>query len=536
MVTGRDDWRRARISRQHFSLLVLAIAAAAATIGSVLISLARPHPKPQPRLGAEVPVTAMALGLEPANNSPVLAADPDDPRFVVLANRLDAPDFGCALQASGDGGRGWLSVNPVPELPEGTEKCYGPEVAFDGEGNLYYLFIGLAGAGNRPVGAFLTTSADRGQTFSPPLRVLGPLNFGVRMAIDRSFGEKGRLHLVWLAATSSPALGGFGPPPNPIMAAHSDDAGRTFSKPVQVSESHRARVVAPALALGPDEAVYVAYYDMGDDALDYQGLEGQTWDGHWALVMAASSDGGRTFRPGSVVDDAVVPAERVMLVFTMPPPALIADGGHVCGAWTDARHGDADVLIRCSDNRGRSWSQARRVNDDAVGNGRSQYLPALSASAGQVHAIFLDRRDDADNLQTAAYYAASGNGGRSFGRNLKLSTEPFDPRIGQRYVHPAARGLVEIGSRLAVLSWRGSVVAAWPDTRNARSGMTEQDLFARHLELTGSRGDGAGRGAMGWGIIILAVGGFALASLLALRQRLNAKTAPVEPPISGSST
>lgn len=536
VVIGGHERRRSRIGRHHLSLPILAIAAAAASVGALLISLDAAHPKLQPRLGAEVPVTAMALGLEPANNSPILAADPNDPRFVVLANRLDAPDFGCALQLSGGGGGGWLSVNPVPELPAGVEKCYGPEVAFDDEGNLYYLFVGLAGAGNRPVGAFLTRSADRGQTFSPPLRVLGPLNFGVRMAIDRSLGDKGRVHLVWLAATSSPTLGGFGPPPNPIMSAHSDDGGRTFSKPVQVSDSDRSRVVAPALALGPEKAVYVAYYDLRDDALDYQGLEGEPWEGQWALVVAASSDGGRTFRRGSVVDDAIVPAERVMLVFTMPPPALAAEGPHLCGAWTDARHGDADVLIRCSHNRARSWSQARRVNDDAVSNGRNQYLPALSASSGRVHAVFLDRRDDAANLQTATYYAYSDDGGRSFGKNLKLSSEPFDPRIGQRYLHPAARGLVEIGSRLAVLAWRDSVLAAWPDTRNARSGMTEQDLFARHLELAGSRGDGARTEAMGWGLIILALGGFAFASLLAVRQRLDATRAPVEPGISTSST
>lgn len=47
-----------------------------------------------------------------------------------------------ALHVSGDGGRSWAPIDPVPELPVGAEKCYGPEVAFDRNGVLHYLFVG----------------------------------------------------------------------------------------------------------------------------------------------------------------------------------------------------------------------------------------------------------------------------------------------------------------------------------------------------------------------------------------------------------
>ncbi len=162
-------------------------AALCVLVGAALLvgALAKGGPTGPPRAEPEVPVTATNQGTAPANNSPVLAGDPTDPRFVVMANRLDAPDFDCALQVSGNGGRGWLTVRPVPQLPEGADKCYAPEVAFDGDGVLYYLFVGLAGAGNEPMGAFLT-SADRERTFAPLRQVLGPANFSVRMAIDPS--------------------------------------------------------------------------------------------------------------------------------------------------------------------------------------------------------------------------------------------------------------------------------------------------------------------------------------------------------------
>lgn len=441
------------------------------------------------RVVDEVAVTAMHQGVEFANNSPSIVVDPTEARFVVIANRLDAPDFGCALQVSGDSGRTWVTADPVPKLPEGAEKCYAPEVAFDARGTLYYLFVGLAGPGNRPMGAFLVTSADRGHSFTAPRQMLGPLNFAVRMAIDPHLGDAGRIHLVWIKATSDPSLGGFGPPPNPILAAHSDDGGRTFSEPVQVSGRARERVVAPALTLGPDHAVHVAYYDLGRDAVDYQGLEGAVWEEPWSLVLNSSFDRGGMFADDRVVDDGIMPPERVMLIFTMPPPTLAAGAdGLVCAGWTDARHGDADALARCSRDRGRIWDSAQRLNDDPMGNGARQYLPRLSLSPeGRLDAVFFDRRDDPRNVLNHVYLTHSTDDGRSFAPNHRISSEASDTRIGQEYANASAKGQYEIGSRLGLLSLRDRAVAAWPDTRHSVPPTTSQDLFSATVILPAPR-------------------------------------------------
>jgi len=461
----------------------------------------------KPGVAMEMPLTSMNLPFQPSNNSPLLFADPTEPRFVVLAQRLDAPDFSCALDLSGDGGRRWAPANPVPQLPPGAEKCYAPEVAFDRLGRLYYLFVGLAGKGNEPMGAFLTHSDDRGRTFSPPTQVLGPLNFAVRMAIDPGLGARGRLHLVWVHATSDPGVGSFGPPPNPILASYSDDGGHRFSKPVQVSDAGRDRVVAPALVLGRNHQLHVAYYDLGSDTRDYQNLEGPAWEGNWSVILATSAGGGKSFGRGVVVDDKVVPDERVMLIFTMPPPALVANDGHLCAAWTDARNGDPDVLARCSSNDGRIWGRAVRVNDDRVGAGARQYLPRLGvAPNGRVDAIFFDRRLDRENLRNHIYYAYSTNGGKSFSRNLRVTRYPSETRIGQQYAGAGAKGQFEIGSRLGLLSRNESVVAAWPDTRNQTVRTTNQDLFATTITLP-NQGQPAWARLLG---VLMVLGGAAL--------------------------
>ena len=437
------------------------------------------------RTGPEVPATAMNLGPRPANNSPILLADPTEPRFVILAHRVDAPTFGCGLQVSGDGGQTWLPSRPVPELPEGVDRCYAPEVAFGGSGLLYYLFVGLEGDGNSPMGVYLTTSSDRGQTFSEPRMILGPHHYQVRMAMEPAVKPSGRLHFVWLQAGSDPPLGGLPPPPNPIMAAYSDDGGESLSTPVQINDAERELAVAPALALGPDQRVHVAYYDLGEDVVDYRGLEGPAWEGTWSLVISTSTDGGDRFGPGRVVDDGIVPPERVMLIFTMPPPSLAADGdGEVYAAWHDARNGDWDAFVSRSPNAGLSWNEPQRLNDDPIGNGAHQYLPRLAVSpAGRLDAVFYDRRGDIENLETHVWFTSSADGGTRFIPNRQLTAAPSYPGVGQRYSVVSAEGLVEFGARLGLLSRDSSSLVAWTDTRNASAARftTEQDIFTNNV-------------------------------------------------------
>ncbi|MGH9177884.1 MAG: exo-alpha-sialidase [Acidimicrobiales bacterium] len=490
----------ARLGVLAAGLVVVAIG------GALLAGLLTEGDRGGPVVGSEFPATAMDLGRGYANNSPILLADPTEGRFVVMANRLDAPDFSCALQVSGDGGRTWEPSNPVPKLPEGAEKCYAPEVAFDADGTLYYLFVGLEGAGNQPMGAFLSTSADRARTFSEPRRVLGPRNYAVRMAMD---GDRDRLHLVWLHAGTDPPLGGFNAGPNPIQAAYSDDGGRTFSGPVTVAGAGAERVVAPALTLGPSGDVHVAFYDLQDDVRDYQGLEGPTWERTWGIRLATSSDGGRRFGDPIAVDDGIVPDERVILIFTMPAPSLVAGDGRICAAWTDARNGDPDALLRCSSDGGGTWGELRRLNDDGAGNGRAQYQPRLGlAPDGRLDAVFYDRRNDADNVLNQVFYTYSTDGAATFTPNRLLTTDPSTTRVGQRYTNTSAQGLVEFGSRMGLLSTDGEAVAAWTDTRNSRSG-TSQDLFS--ATVTFPEGSGpvwarvVGGGLLAAGLVLLVV-------------------------------
>ncbi|MGH9077479.1 MAG: hypothetical protein ACRDY0_08520 [Acidimicrobiales bacterium] len=494
---------------------------------------ALPFKRAGPRVLPDVPVTAQDLRVGASNNSPTLAADPTDSRVVVLANRIDGPTFGCSLQVSVDGGRTWAPAAPVPVLPSGAQRCYAPQVAFGPSGRLYFLFAGLAGAGNAPMGEFLTTSSDQARSFSTPTRVLGPEKYMLAMAMDRTWGSLGRLHLAWVASSGPAPLGGFSPGDNPILAAHSDDGGRTFSTPVQVSDPARQRVVAPALALGPDHRVDVLYYDLRADARDYEGLEGPTSTSPWSLVLATSIDGGRRFATRSVVDASIAPPGRVMLIYTMAPPALVVDPrGRTFAAWTDARSGAPEAVLRRSTDGGRTWGALLRLDGGAGGDTATRYLPHLSvAPDGRIDAVWLDRRRDPSDVRNDTYYTSSGDGGVSFAPGVRLTAIASDSKVGPTYLVPSAQGLVEFGSRLALHSTDSGALAAWPDTSNS-PGATDQDIYATEAQLSAPAGDrGAGTlSTDGWAIVVgLAAAGGAGAVLVLRRKRRAGGHAPLLP-------
>jgi hypothetical protein len=193
-----------------------------------------------------------------------------------------------------------------------------------------------------------------------------------------------------------------------------------------------------------------------------------------------------------------------MLIFTMPPPALAIDGaGRLYAAWYDGRNGDWDVFLRQSGDGGRSWGPPVRLDDDAIHDGRHQYLPRLAvAPGGRIDAVFYDRRGNAENRGNDVYYTYSTDGGATFSRNVRITTVDSDSRIGPRYQVPSSAGLNEIGSRIALLSAGSKALVAWTDTRNTARGFPAQDIFSAAVQLP-RRASGTGLRLAGAGLTLL---------------------------------
>jgi len=479
-----------------------AIAALAATLGLVgaaAVIRAGPGSSNGVRVvaGSNQLVNRGAAGAA-TRNSPAISQSPTDPRILAItdiAGRVGRPDLSTGVHVSGNGGQTWIDAKLV--LPAGQTRTFEAQSAFDGQGTLFVLFSTLEGRGVVTSGLWLESSRDGGQTFSPPVRVVDRLAYQPRLVINQRSGD---VHVTWLQAsdtvtpevaaspdqTSSAAATpttpgpGFGAPPNPIKMATSQDGGATFGEPAQVNDPRRRRVGAASPLLAPNGDVIVLYEDYGTDAADLQGMPGGVHEGTFSLVVSRSTDGGATFSTEEVAESSVVPSER-FLAFLPRFPSLAVDprNGALYVAWSDTRNGDADVFVRRSDDKGKTWSGPVRVDNHKGSPGQQQYLPKVAvAPDGRVDVLFLDSDDQPDKLATTAVLASSVDGANTWSA-VAVSDEVFDARLGPRNAQGETGPGTDAaaGTTLGLVSTTDTAYAVWADSRRGKADTQRQDVF-----------------------------------------------------------
>ncbi len=493
--------------------LILVAVSVAAALGAV--ALAVPVLSPPNVVSAGPDVFVNRPNPIDANNSPTVVRNPLLPTNLVLTHRVDRPAFSAIVHSSLDAGATWAAM-ALP-LPEGLDRPFAPDAAFAPDGTLFVSYVNLEGPGNVPANLWVTSSKDGGRTFAEPVRVTGRLTFQVRMAID----DDNTVHLTWLQANEV-ALFRLVGGPNPIVTSRSTDGGRTFTDPLVVSDPERERVGAASPVIDAEGRLVVLYQDFKGDKRDFEFLEGPPWPDPFALVITRSGDGGKTFSRGLELESGLIPARR-FLVFLPEFPSLAAGrDGSLYVAWADGRNGDEDVLLRRSDDGGRTWTGAVRVNDNRLRDGTSQYLPRVAISPdGRVDVLYLDRRGDRpNNVMTDAYLSISADGGKSFD-STRLSSRAFDSRVGPE-IDPTLG--VDFGSRLGLISTRDGVLAAWTDSRLGTQDTGRQDIAAASATITSAPPSPARMRA------ILGLLGVSLASLLGWAVLGGKRTRRPQPP------
>ena len=409
------------------------------------------------------------------NTSPVVATDPRRPAVLVAAGRVDAPRLDCKVVVSTTGGVAWRRLD-LP-LPAGEANCFWPAVAFDGDGNLLVLYTPTGGPFNLPTGLWLQRFTPELTADGAPLQVSGPLTFQPRLAV-----EGRRVLVAWIRAGDVRATKflGFGPPPNPIVLARSEDGGRTFSPPVAVSEPSRL-AVQPTLLMGPDGHVVVGALDLAGDRTTYEsshgGQPGPPPTERWRVVAWSSSNGGASFGPAATVATDLVPTQRV-LIDLAPAPAFALDPGRrrIHAAWESGH----DVFVSRSDDGGATWSPPRGIGPQTGG----QFLPGIGiAPDGRVDVAFYDRSRDPEDVQAEVVLASSSDGGRSFPTTGVVSDRPFDSIVGS-----FNGDNVMLGSHLAVVSRPEGATLVWADTTRGNRVNNIVDLVSATVDIRPGRG------------------------------------------------
>ncbi|PYT08141.1 MAG: hypothetical protein DMF49_06005, partial [Acidobacteria bacterium] len=325
-----------------------------------------------------------------------------------------------------------------------------PAVAADSQGNFYMGILAYSGTAN---GILVSKSVDGGATFANPVR----LDNGGDKPYITVDPANDSIYVVWENDVANGQA---------IFFSKSTDHGTTFTSRTQISH-HIGTNNGAIPSVGPNGEIYVSWGNFADTVWLQRSLDGgNTWLGSDRVVRS----------------DIVQPRDPLNGGFRNPEIAASATDrsssprrGRVYVIWPDQRYGDPDVLLSFSDDKGDTWSNPVRVNDDVIGNNADQFFPWIVVdSSGNVHVTFLDRRDDPNGYLFGMYLATSTSGGTSFGPNIRASDGIYGPS-----------GFGFLGDYTGAAAGGGKIHPLWPDAR-----FGDEDVFSRPVDLADYDGDG----------------------------------------------
>ena len=219
------------------------------------------------------------------------------------------------------------------------------------------------------------------------------------------------------------------------------------------------------IAVGPTGQVLVTYQDnnttIGPESirlnLDADGLLGGSLGS--TTVPTTTNVGG--FAPIPANPDRTIDAESGLAWDRTGGPR----NGRTYLVYTDRASTatpDTDIYVRFSNNNGATWSAPVRVNDDPLGNGKSQFMPriALDQTTGNIAVSFYDCRNSAANNTVQLWATVSTDGGLTFLPNLQVSTGTSDGTV-------AALGSFDLGNYTGLTYHNGVFYPCWADNSNS---------------------------------------------------------------------
>lgn len=458
-----------------------ATALAAAVLVATALSAASAPPTSRPPDADRAVAPAPGPRIEPS-----IAVNPRDPRQVLVAllrmRTTYATGFGqaavpdVALHLSRDGGRTFTETGVVPR-PRGTSYTADPSVAFDSRGRAYVGY--LASAPNTEAGIFVVRSDDGGRTWpttatrvaretvteescvghDKPYLAVGRAPARAPRGTDREW-----VYVSWHTNAYSdpgcetPAATNIRP-----MFARSTDGGRTFSTPVELSDTMSFAAI-PAVAR--DGTLRVVYLESGHRSCP------QSFPSE--VTVLTSRDGGRTFAREAAMDVCFAlpgtPTGGLYYAQSLPSIAVNPRTGGVVVSSVH-RDGAADVVaVAGSDGRGGWQERAPIPRPPHI----LQELPWLAYSpSGKLAAVYLGQLPGG---LYDAYLAWSADDGRSWSEPVKLTSVPSVGNL---------RSFADqwsLGHYLGLAIGRDEVAhPVWPDIRPTEASMV--NIWTRPVPL-----------------------------------------------------
>lgn len=299
--------------------------------------------------------------------------------------------------------------------------------------------------------AVSTDGGDTFDTFQPLFEGSFPVAFNDKGWISAS--DNGYIHVGWSMS------------PEGNVYFRSTDDGRTFVGPRLIS--------APVDQFGAGEG-FGSYLNVGPGPEVYYSWASST-GGRPAPGFARSLDYGETWEPSYYaftyepfeITNGLSPRDRRGL-YQWPVMATDREpdspfSGAVYFVFPDGTDDGSDIWFRASFDRGDTWTDPVKVNDDPPG--AYQFLPAISVSPGGViDATWFDQRSDPDQYFVDQYYAFSLDGGMTWSDNFRArdaDDRGWDPALSRHQ-----NGMVFLGDYIGISSSWQAAHPVWTDGRS----------------------------------------------------------------------
>jgi hypothetical protein len=457
--------------RSLAALLAAAAAASCAHAGTGATGGARAAP----RAAVAIALAADTVTGRGYHNETSVAINPRNTAEMIASYQVPA-----TVAHSTDSGSTWRSA-PLPGT-SAFELAGDPSVIYDADGHAYALYIAfdrpddydtLGRAAHRN-GIYVNRSDDGGRTWrgvaTPVIEHAEapgiPFEDKPMMVADRSRdpARRGRLYVAWTEFRRHETV---------ILFSRSENGGRTFTTPVEISD----RAGSPKDSVGADEGTTLA---IAPDGTVYV-----AWSDSTGIILDASHDGGRTFGHDRRI------ARTADIVFGIPGtarangyPSIACDprDGRLYLVWVDRSLGPAMPFLITSDDGGASWSEPRTIVPRDSINRFFAWL-ALDPTTGLVAVSYY--RETA--AATYAYDLAWSTDRGAHFSHRQWSAGAFTP------------GGEFLGDYTGIDAQGGVVAAAWTEARgdSARPAADAHRPVAHHAQVVVGRawlrGDDASR-------------------------------------------
>lgn len=422
-----------------------------------------------------------------AQSEPTVAVDPSNDQ-VLLAGSNNLVEGTMPVYSSTDGGVTWQTGTTYPPPPSRGVSCAGdPGVGIDATGRQYYSYLRATPCASGKPRLFVVSRPGPDASWSKPVRVAPPgrslFDDKPAIAVDSSTVSPhlNRVYVAWSRISHRSVYS--------IVVSHSDDGGRTWSRPVKVNREGSVLAYA-SVAVSRRGVVYVAW----DDNSGY------------SLEIARSTDGGASFeRQRHVVSFSIVPiahcgsgiviaAHRLACIHANPILSIDRSRGRFAGrvylSYSKTHFsGSPDVLVNAftsslrpiplTESPGEGVSVARTP----AGVRPSRFWPqsAVDPSNGALWVCFYDTTGDPKAKRVFYRCTVSRDGARTWATPIRAASVASDA------TQPDAN-LRAYGDYEGLAVTNGVAHPIWTDTRDLST--LSEEIYTTRLTLADFRASG----------------------------------------------